>query len=99
MEKIKQRAHLLSVTWFLAIFAIAFFAHQDEPWRADQLLEPKDMAALVSDSTKIKPLIIDVGPAGVIRDAVVLGPTQEKDNMKKLKDLLSKEKKGREIII
>jgi hypothetical protein len=72
---------------------------QIEPWRPDQLIAPKDLASIINGSTEVKPLIISVGPAGFIKDAIDIGPTQEKENLKKLKKLLSEEKKDREIVI
>jgi hypothetical protein len=83
----------------LVIACISFSKRQTEPWRADQLMEPKDLAAIINSSTTVKPLIISVGPAGLIKDAVDIGPAHEKESMDKLKDMLSKEDKDREIVI
>jgi hypothetical protein len=62
-------------------------------------MAPKDLADIINSSTEVKPLIISVGPAGFIKDAIDIGPAQEKENLKKLKKLLSEEKKDREIVI
>ena len=83
----------------LLLITAAFIRKQTEPWRPDQLMAPKDLAAIINSSTEVKPLIISVGPAGFIKDAVDIGPAQEKENLKKLKKLLSEEKKDREIVI
>ena len=92
------------INYILAILTViltttAFIQKQTEPWRPDQLMEPKELAAMINDSTAVKPLIISVGPAGLIKDAVDIGPTNKKENLNKLKTLLSKEKKDREIVI
>jgi hypothetical protein len=40
-----------------------------------------------------------VGPAGLIKDAVDMGVAHEKENLDKLKEFLSKEKRDRQIVI
>ena len=76
------------------------FAQNDpEPWKADQLITPEDLATIMNNPTTPQPLIINIGPAGLIKDAVNIGPTHEKENLDKLREFLSKEKKDRQIII
>lgn len=71
----------------------------DEPWRPDQLLEPADLAATITNSDAVKPLIISVGPAATIKSSVGVGPASEAENVAKLETLLRKESKGRAIVI
>src|SRR6266496_528759 len=97
MKKNKYRIQIAVLLLLLTV--AAFIRKQTEPWRPDQLKEPKDLAAIINDSTVAKPLIISVGPAGLIKGAINIGPTQEKENLNKLNELLSKEKKDREIMI
>ena len=97
MKKIKYRIQIAVL--LLLLIAVAFNKKQTEPWRPDQLMAPKDLAAIINSSTELKPLIINVGPSGLIKDAVDIGPAHEKENLNKLKELLSKEKNDREIII
>jgi thiosulfate/3-mercaptopyruvate sulfurtransferase len=92
------------INYLLAIFTMlvattAFIDKQTEPWRTDQLMEPKDLAAIINDSTAAKPLIISVGPAGLIKAAISIGPVNKKENLSTLKQLLSKESKDKEIVI
>jgi thiosulfate/3-mercaptopyruvate sulfurtransferase len=98
MKKYKHRIQIASLVILLLITG-AFIKKQTEPWRPDQLMAPKDLADIINSSTEVKPLIISVGPAGFIKDAIDIGPAQEKENLKKLKKLLSEEKKDREIVI
>ena len=97
MKKIKYRIQIAVL--LLLLIAVAFNKKQTEPWRPDQLMAPKDLAAIINSSTELKPLIINVGPSGLIKDAVDIGPAHEKENLNKLKELLSKEKNDREIVI
>jgi len=94
----KERLSILTAILLIMIGA-SFMKRQTEPWRPDQLMEPKDLAAILNSSTIAKPLIISVGPAGLIKDAVDIGPAHEKENFDKLKEFLSKEKKDRQIVI
>ena len=97
MKKIKYRIQIAAL--LLLLIAVAFNKKQTEPWRPDQLMAPKDLAAIINSSTQLKPLIINVGPSGLIKDAVDIGPAHEKENLNKLKELLAKEKNDREIVI
>ncbi|MFI5187435.1 MAG: rhodanese-like domain-containing protein [Chitinophagales bacterium] len=84
----------------LIMIGASFMRKQTEPWRPDQLMEPKDLATIINDSkVSAKPLIINVGPAGLIKDAIDIGPAHEKENFDKLKEFLSKEKKDRQMVI
>jgi thiosulfate/3-mercaptopyruvate sulfurtransferase len=94
---------MIKIISFFILFAISFstaFAQNDsEPWRPDQLMTPKDLADIINSSTGAKPLIISVGPAGLIKGAIDIGPAHEKDNLNKLKKLLQNEDTDREIVI
>ena len=70
-----------------------------EPWRPDQLLEPADLAATISNPDAAKPLIISIGPGASIKTSVAVGPGSEASNIEKLEKLLSKEPKDRAIVI
>src|SRR6266542_2115672 len=97
MKKNKYRIQIAVLLLLLTV--AAFIRKQTEPWRPDQLIAPEDLATIINSSTEVKPLIISVGPSGLIKDAVDIGPTHEKQNLNKLNELLSKEKKDREIVI
>src|SRR5260221_1727395 len=83
----------------LVIIVTAFIKKQTEPWTEDQLMTPADLATIINRTTNPKPFIIDIGPAVLKKDAINTGPANEKENLKKLKELLSKEKKDRQIVI
>lgn len=88
---------LFAVVWFLAATACA--GQQKEPWRADQLMPPEDLAAIIDNPTAVKPLIISIGPAGLISGSVEVGQVKEQENLDSLKRLLSKQEKGRDIVL
>jgi len=70
-----------------------------EPWTSTQLMEPEKLAAILNDSTAPQPLIINMGPVNSIKGAIKTGPAKEKESLKNLKNLLSKEDKKRAIVI
>lgn len=83
----------------LAFSKIGFSQTNTEPWTQDQLMQPETLAAIINDSSAAKPLIISIGPVGLIQGAVKVGPTHENEYLKELKKLLSKEDKKRDIVI
>ena len=83
----------------MAFSKIGFSQTNTEPWTPDQLIQPENLAAIINDSSAAKPLIISIGPVGLIKGAIKVGPANEKENLKELKKLLSKEDKKRNIII
>jgi thiosulfate/3-mercaptopyruvate sulfurtransferase len=85
--------------FILLSVAMAFSKKQTEPWRPNQLMEPKELADMISGSLTVKPLIIDIGPAGLIKDAIHIGAVHENQNLDKLKEILSNENRDREIVI
>ncbi|PWT99932.1 MAG: hypothetical protein C5B52_09780 [Bacteroidetes bacterium] len=85
--------------YIILIAVLSAFTFQEEPWKNEQLMAPATLAAKLNDASTPKPLIIDVGPAGLIANAVDLGPAHEQENLNKLKTLLEKENKDREVVI
>src|SRR5678809_1157664 len=95
----KNNCYFAIIVLSVLFVGTAFINKQTEPWRPDQLMEPKDLAAIINDPSAVKPIIMNVGPAGQIKDAVDIGPAKDKENLKKLKTLLSDEKKDKSIVI
>jgi thiosulfate/3-mercaptopyruvate sulfurtransferase len=75
------------------------FAQKAEPWTTNQLLEPADLAAMMNQPSGHPPLMVCVGPSGPIKGSVETGPVNDKKNLEKLRSLLSKENRDRDIII
>ena len=82
----------------LFLLATAFI-RQPEPWTPAQLLEPSELAARLSHPSANSPLIVCVGPSGLIKGSVETGPAQKSQNLDSLKKLLQKEDRNREVII
>lgn len=95
----KNTSFFLLSAVVLSIAVAAFNVKQSEPWTPEQLMQPEDLAAVINSPTAAKPLIICVGPSGVIKGSVEAGPANEAENLDKLKKLVAKEDKKREIVI
>jgi thiosulfate/3-mercaptopyruvate sulfurtransferase len=91
---------VLSISFIILFLAIVSFSNnQTEPWRLDQLMEPAQLAAVINEPRSPQPLIISVGPGGLIKNSIDVGSVKEKENLNKLKALLTKQPKDKAIVI
>lgn len=97
-KKSFQLALILCSTVFISI-AFLGLTQQQEPWRPDQLKSPAELAATIVDSTAKQPVIISVGPGGVIPHSIEVGPTSDPANLKKFEARLKSLSKDSEVII
>lgn len=86
--------------WYVLLLAVALMScngnsetgntttDTGEPWRADQLMEPAALAAMINTNDPNLPLIISIGPSGDIKGTVDMGPAQEEESMKNLEQYL-----------
>ncbi|MGC3947057.1 MAG: rhodanese-like domain-containing protein [Chryseolinea sp.] len=97
----KHKFFLLAMLLIVVtIFSVGFLVFdQQEPWRNDQLLNPADLAATISDSAKVQPVIISVGPSAVIPKSVEIGAAHEGTNLRTLEAHLSKLSKDKHIVL
>ena len=96
----KKVIFLLSLCAIVLLVAVAAFtAKQSDPWTPEQLMAPEDLAAVINGPGAVKPLIVCVGPSAIIKGSVDAGPANDAGNLDKLKKLVAKEDKKREIVI
>ena len=69
-----------------------------EPWGISQLLEPKLLFNKL-ESGKDIPKIISIGPGVVIKNSIGIGECRYKENIDKLKSLVSSYKKDDKIVL
>jgi len=96
-----------SVISFISFFAIAIivFAFQSfsnkqskEPWTENQLMPASELAKII-DNGKPETYIFNVGPAGLIKNAIKIGNGNDKNNIAKLKNEVSKLPEDASIVI
>lgn len=87
-------------TLIIVVFSQNLFAQiSPVPWKPEQMLAPASLVSVIKNYNSIKPLIINIGPSGLIKDAVNIGSVREAANAESLKKLLAKEKTHKEIIV
>ena len=100
----KKTALLLIIALFLGLsisFAISKINNVDagtEPWQPEQLMEPSVLAKKLTSTVK-HPIIFNIGPSGVIKEAIDIGSGQEKANIEKLKKETVKLDKSSEVVV
>lgn len=95
----KNIKHFLLLFSFILLSLSSQAQTKAEPWTESQLMQTKELADIINDPKADKPLIINIGPQAVIKGSVDVGPGKEKDNIKKLEKMLSKENKNREVVL
>lgn len=81
----------------LLLLLFFVFPQPADPWTPGELMEPADLAARIHGAKA--PLLICVGPSGLIKGSVETGPARDSVNLGKLKTLLAKEDRNREVVI
>lgn len=89
----------ISLAALLPMFLLSFVAQQTEPWTSNQLMEPADLAATISDPQSPQPFVISVGPGAVIKGSRETGPASQKANLKKLENQLDTLRRDANIVI
>jgi thiosulfate/3-mercaptopyruvate sulfurtransferase len=70
-----------------------------EPWTEKQLMPPSELAQLINHNSAHLPILFSIGPGAIVKGSVDIGPAKEKENLKKLKQQLSKLPKDTAIVI
>ena len=63
------------------------------------MLSPASLAGTINDAKAEQPVIYSIGPSGMIKGAIKIGPTQDQENIDKLKTALSKLPKNKAIVV
>lgn len=87
------------ITHILLAILLIPFLQQPDPWTPAQLLEPADLAAVIGHPQAKSPLVVCVGPSGLIKGSVYTGPAHDAQNLQKLRALLENENRDREVVI
>lgn len=81
----------------LSLLLLGVLQQPVDPWTPSQLLEPADLAARIKNGTA--PLLICVGPSGLITGSIEAGPAHEAVHLDSLKTLLASVDRNREVVI
>lgn len=89
----------LLLTIVLSVFTAFHTKQGDEPWTRSQLMEPSVLAETLRNPERPQPVIYCIGPQAIIKNSVDIGPTTEKENLRKLKKELEKLSKDENVVI
>ena len=70
-----------------------------EPWTIAQLMDPENLAKTLNNPASKQPVIFSIGPSGLIKNAIDIGPAKDNENLKKLKSSLNKLSKDADIVL
>lgn len=73
-------------------------APNPEPWTEKQLMPAAELATTINNG-KSQPLIFCIGPNAIIKGSIDIGSTKDKDNLKNLKEKVSKLTKDAPIVV
>lgn len=95
-----KKAALLHVFGFLFFLVAAQSVQAQKPvnWTSDQLMEPQQLAKLITENKKV-PVIIHVGPGALIPHSIDARPAEEKENLDGLRKQLSAMPKNTSIVV
>jgi hypothetical protein len=89
------RSFLLTGILFIALKGSA---QSSENWTAKQLMEPSELAAVISEKKDL-PVIISVGPGATIPNSIAIGMVNNPEGLEKLKGQLKTTSKRATIVI
>ena len=90
---------------FLTISTTAFATNeissvaQNDPWTAQQLMAPADLATVLNNSKILQPIVFSVGMQAIIKGSIDIGPAMKAENLNTLKQRLNKLPKNSDIVI
>ncbi len=90
----------LIVSFSMAISVTSFKQKGgEEPWTVKQLLDPAELAKIISDPNAKQPIIFSIGPAAILKGSIDIGPAEKKENLNKLRQQLKNMPKNANIVI
>jgi thiosulfate/3-mercaptopyruvate sulfurtransferase len=72
---------------------------QNDPWTAQQLLAPADLAKVLNDPKALQPTVYCIGMDAIIKGSVDVGPAMMPENLNTLKQKVSKLPKNASIVV
>jgi hypothetical protein len=71
----------------------------NEPWTQKQLIAPSELADMLNSGKTENIYIVNIGPAGKIKNAITVGAAEDEKNLEVLKEKLSQIPKSAEVIV
>ena len=90
---------IMSFAFIVVTFSSFKQENEEEPWTAKQLLNPADLAKMITDQKIKQPIIFCIGPGALIKGSIDIGPANVKVNLNKFKQKLSNLQKDAAVVI
>lgn len=87
----------MAIAFFLIGSAFQQNNHQN-PWSSDQVMQPEELVRIIEADKDQHLLILNIGPVDDIKNAVNIGPAEEKYFYKELKKYLKDLDKNQEVV-
>ena len=97
----KKKLRLLLTFLMVAGISLSSIAQNTntEPWTANQLIPPAELAKVINDKNAHQPIVFSIGPDAIIKGSIDIGQAKEKENLAKFKKELLKLPKDANIVI
>lgn len=98
--KTKTLIFLLVVKAVSAFSSTQFLPQvQNNPWTAQQLLDPAELARVLKNPSAPQPIIFSIGMQAVIKGSTDIGPVMMPQNLNLLREKLNKLPKNAQIVV
>jgi len=87
------------ISLITTLITLSSFIQQPDPWKKEQIMSTKDLAAKIQSNSKDLPVIINVGPMENIKTAIKVGNGDSDEGIKKLTTTVSGMKKTSKMVI
>lgn len=94
MKTITLFTFLVTIVLILSSFAGVY-----EPWKKEQITDPKELATLLQSDSKNIPAILNVGPMGNIKSAIKVGEVASLQGINKLVSVATAIPKNKDVVI
>jgi|SRR5690554_990535 len=89
---------------FLLLLLVLFVSngqaqHFGEPWTSEQLMTTATLASKMKRNQMQQTIVINIGPDALIKYSHHIGPTNNPENLEKLKDFLATISKNKEVVL
>jgi thiosulfate/3-mercaptopyruvate sulfurtransferase len=98
MNRFSKAGIFMSILMGLS-FSFFSFVFQTDPYEADQLMDPAALAKRLNDPKAQKPIILNVGPMDMIKNAREIGIGSTPEGMEAFKNFVDKLPLQQEIVI
>lgn len=90
--------YLLAALAIVAGVTVFLSFQKKDTWSQNQLMQPAELAEKLKEGDS-KTMIFNIGPSGKIKNSILIGSTQDQENLDALKKKLSATPKNTEVVV